>query len=145
MSKRRVKKIRGTRTCGGGSHKKRRGKGSKGGKGNAGSFSRHFVRSLKAGIRKGKQGFVRHHPLALREKRTVNVGELEEMLPELLKTGKAELREDGSVFVDADALRIDKILGGGKVQTRMVVKAKEISSTAREKIEQAGGECILLS
>ena len=49
------------------------------------------------------------------------------------------------MFVDADALRIDKILGSGKVQTRMVVRAKEISSTAREKIEQAGGECILLS
>ncbi|MCW3136548.1 MAG: 50S ribosomal protein L15 [Canidatus Methanoxibalbensis ujae] len=140
--KKRVKKIRGTRTCGGGSHKKRRGKGSRGGRGNAGTFSRHFIRSLKAGIRKGKHGFVRHHPLATGELRTLNVGEIEEMLDDLIAAGVAEMRDDGSVFVDADALGVDKILGSGRVSTKIVVKAAKISKTAQEKIESAGGKCI---
>ena len=52
--KKRIKRIRGTRTCGGGSAKKRRGKGSKGGSGHAGAYAHHVVWSLKRGIRKGK-------------------------------------------------------------------------------------------
>jgi len=139
--KKRVKKIRGTRTCGGGSHKKRRGKGSKGGSGNAGAYAHHFVRSLKLGMKKGKQGFGSG---SARHSKTydaiMNVGELDEKLPELIKAGKAEERGD-AVFLDATQLGIRKILGRGELRrkSKLIVRVNEISGIAKEKIEEAGG------
>jgi large subunit ribosomal protein L15 len=136
----RIKKIRGTRTCGGGRHKNRRGKGSKGGSGNAGTYKHHLVRSLKAGIKKGKHGFHphTHSNRSHSEKITLNVGELEEMLEELIATGKAEQREDG-FYIDVEKIGVDKILGGGKVTRKLNLRVKNISSAAKEKIERAGG------
>ena len=87
--KKRIKRIRGTRTCGGGSHKKRRGKGNKGGSGHAGAYSHHVVWSLKRGITKGHNAS-RPYQYDSSDDTTMNVGELEEMLEELLKAGKAE-------------------------------------------------------
>ncbi len=138
--KKRVKRIRGTRTCGGGSHKKRRGKGSKGGSGNAGAYGHHFVRSLKMGIRKGKN----KSQLPLRNRsaeKTVNIGELEAMLEKLIEGGKAVEKADGSgIYLDASGLGIEKILGKGKVTRKLTLRANEISRAAKEKIERAGGE-----
>ncbi|RJS69775.1 50S ribosomal protein L15 [Methanophagales archaeon] len=137
--KKRIKKIRGTRTCGGGSHKKRRGKGSKGGSGNAGAYGHHFVWSLKKGIRKGKNKS--QLPLRNRIEKTVNVGELEEMLAGLIEEGKAEEKTDGSgIYLDTAQLGIEKILGKGEVTRKLTLKANKISRTAKEKIERAGGE-----
>jgi len=135
--KKRVKKIRGTRTCGGGSHKKRRGKGSKGGSGNAGAYAHHFVRSLKQGMKKGKQG---RHSNSKTYDAIMNVGELAEKLEELIKTGKAEERGD-AVFLDATQLGIRKILGRGELRgkPKLIVRVNEISGIAKEKIEEAGG------
>jgi large subunit ribosomal protein L15 len=138
--KKRIKRIRGTRTCGGGSHKKRRGKGSKGGSGNAGAYEHHFVRSLKMGIRKGKHKSQLPRKNRSAEK-TVNVGELEAMLEELIEEGKAEEKADGSgIYLDATQLGIEKILGKGKVTRKLTLRANKISRAAKEKIERAGGE-----
>lgn len=131
------KKIRGTRTCGGGAHKKRRGKGSKGGKGNAGAYEHHFVRSLKKGIKKGARGrgfhsILSHTPI------TINVGELDEILEELIAKGEAEERDD-IVYVDVRNMGIEKILGRGRVTKKLNVSVEEISGNAKEKIERAGG------
>ncbi|MCW3135290.1 MAG: uL15 family ribosomal protein [Methanophagales archaeon] len=138
--KKRIKRIRGTRTCGGGSHKKRRGKGSKGGSGNAGAYGHHFVWSLKKGIRKGKNKL--QLPLRTRSaEKTVNIGELEAMLGELIEKGKAEEKADGTgVYLDATQLGIQKILGKGRVTKKLILKANKISRVAKEKIESAGGE-----
>jgi len=145
--KKRVKKIRGTRTCGGGSHKKRRGKGSKGGSGNAGAYAHHFVRSLKQGMKKGKQGSgsgsssgSTRHSNSKTYDAIMNVGELAEKLEELIKTGKAEERGD-AVFLDATQLGIRKILGRGELRgkPKLIVRVNEISGIAKEKIEEAGG------
>ena len=63
MPKKKVKKYRGSRTCGGGSHKKRRGAGHRGGRGNAGAFKHKYLRTIKlvkAGLYQiGKRGFTR--------------------------------------------------------------------------------------
>jgi large subunit ribosomal protein L15 len=135
--KRKIKRIRGTRTCGGGSHKKRRGKGSKGGVGNAGAYDVHVVRSLKMGIVKGKRGSAQH-PRGRREDTVMNIGELEERLEELLEQGKAEPKGD-SIYLDAQELGVEKLLGKGTVTKKLILKANKISKTAREKIEQVGG------
>ncbi len=69
MPKKKVKKIRGSRTCGGGSHKKRRGAGHRGGRGNAGVHKHKyikFVKLAKEGLYEfGKRGFTR--PFSVRK------------------------------------------------------------------------------
>ena len=45
--KKKVKKIRGSRTCGEGSHKKRRGAGNKGGRGMAGGHKHKWTWIIK--------------------------------------------------------------------------------------------------
>jgi large subunit ribosomal protein L15 len=142
--KKRIKRIRGTRTCGGGSHKKRRGKGSKGGVGNAGAYDVHVVRSLKMGIRKGKHKS--QLPLQNRTAKhfdqtflkSLNVGELEEQLEELLAQGKAK-EEGDAIHLDLHELGVQKLLGKGKVTKKLMLKADKVSKTAEEKIERVGG------
>ena len=138
--KKRIKRIRGTRTCGGGSHKKRRGKGSKGGSGHAGAYSHHVVWSLKRGIIKGHNAS-RPYQYGSSDDTTMNVGELEEMLGELLTAGKAEEKGDG-IYLDVRELGVQKILGKGNVTRKLMLKAEKISKTAQEKIERLGGSVV---
>ncbi|RLI74836.1 50S ribosomal protein L15 [Archaeoglobales archaeon] len=89
--KKKVKKIRGTRTCGGGSHKKRRGKGSRGGAGNAGVTKHHYLRTIKlikAGLYQiGKYGFTR--PKIVRKDYRI-AREVRDTLKELKREGKID-------------------------------------------------------
>ncbi|RLI80232.1 50S ribosomal protein L15 [Archaeoglobales archaeon] len=91
MMKKKVKKFRGSRTCGGGSHKKRRGKGSRGGAGNAGVTKHHYLRTIKlvkAGLYQiGKYGFTR--PKVVRKDYRI-AREVRETLRELKKEGKLD-------------------------------------------------------
>ncbi|MBE0516921.1 MAG: 50S ribosomal protein L15 [Methanophagales archaeon] len=135
--KKRIKRIRGTRTCGGGSHKKRRGKGSRGGVGNAGAYDVHVVRSLKRGIVKGKRSSVPQQQ-GRSDDKAVNVGEVEEQLEELLAQGKAK-EEGDAIHLDLHELGIQKLLGKGKVTKKLMLKADKVSKTAEEKIERVGG------
>lgn len=135
--KKRIKRIRGTRTCGGGSHKKRRGKGSRGGVGNAGAYDVHVVRSLKRGIVKGRHGSDQHKRSRGSEK-AMNIGDLEEQLEGLLAQGKAK-EEGDAIHLDLHELGIQKLLGKGEVTKKLMLKAGKVSRTAKEKIERVGG------
>jgi|Deesub1362A_J573_1020465.scaffolds.fasta_scaffold00258_39 large subunit ribosomal protein L15 len=138
MPKKRVKKIRGSKTCGGGGKKKRRGKGSRGGVGRAGSHKHHYIREILMGRRFGKKGFSR--PLVVVESfREINVGELEENLEELIKAGYAS-REGDAVTVNLTSAGFDKLLGKGKVTSPINVKVGYATSRAITKIEEAGGK-----
>src|SRR3989338_4961919 len=89
--RKKVTKYRGSVTHGGGSRKKRRGAGSRGGRGNAGTGKR--AGQKKAGMRYhlGRHGFVRH-PLA-EQYEVLNVGDL--TLPKVQKWGT----KDGDTYV----------------------------------------------
>ncbi len=140
MAKQKTKKFRGSRTCGGGTHKNRRGGGSRGGRGNAGICKHHFVRALKLGMRFGKHGFKR--PLVTVEDKTiVNVGELDEAIEQLAAEGFAE-KKGNAFHIDLANIGIEKVLGSGKVTKPLFIKASEFSSSARTKIEDAKGKVI---
>ncbi|MHC1566536.1 MAG: uL15m family ribosomal protein [Candidatus Syntropharchaeia archaeon] len=141
MPKKRVKKIRGTRTCGGGTHKNRRGGGSRGGRGNAGVYKHHIVRSLKRGIVQGKHGFKRPSEV-IEEKKVINVGEIDEKAENLLSSGLAKMMDDG-IYIDAFDLGFDKVLGRGAVTKKLIIRAPEFSENAKMKIEEKGGMVIL--
>jgi large subunit ribosomal protein L15 len=139
--KKKVKKIRGSRTCGGGSHKKRRGAGNKGGRGMAGGHKHKWTWIIKyMPDYFGKYGFKRH-PSLVKQLETINVGELEEIV--LKNPDKFEKEEDKFV-VDVIELGYEKVLGKGKVTIPMIVKAVEVSEKAKEKIEAVGGEVVEL-
>jgi large subunit ribosomal protein L15 len=140
MVKERRKKFRGSRTHGGGSHKKSRGGGSRGGRGDAGKCKHHYIRSILEGTTFGKTGFKRPQKV-VKGKRTINVGDLDLIAPELVASGMAMEKERG-IYIDLSKLGIDKLLGGGKVTKKLFVAASEFSETAKAKLEAASGGII---
>ncbi|WP_338098479.1 uL15m family ribosomal protein [Methanolapillus ohkumae] len=140
----RTKKFRGSRTCGGGTHKNRRGAGNRGGRGHAGGNAHHFIRAMREGYRPGYmyKGFTRpkvvDQPVFI-----VNVGELDELVDFLYEMEADYIGfEDDTFVVDLYSIGINKVLGSGRVTKKMIVKAESFSESAREKIEAAGGECV---
>ncbi|MBN2109691.1 MAG: 50S ribosomal protein L15 [Methanosarcinaceae archaeon] len=140
MKKGNTKKFRGSRTCGGGTSKNRRGAGNRGGRGKAGGSKHHATRAMQLGYEIGYQkGFSR--PLkTIRDTSIVNVGELDELADQLVEDGFAELRDE-VYHIDLNGLDIEKVLGTGRVSKKLAVSACEFSATARSKIEDAGGSC----
>ena len=140
MAKQKTKKFRGSRTCGGGTHKNRRGGGSRGGRGNAGTCKHHFVRSMQRGLSFGRHGFKRP-PFIVADKTIVNVGELDEAVEQLVADGLAE-KKGGAIHIDLASIGIEKVLGNGKVTKPLFITAHEFSSVAKQKIESAKGQAI---
>ncbi len=131
------KRGRGSRTHGGGSQKKRRGAGNRGGRGAAGR-KKHEAREHPP---LGKHGFKRPQKV-VEETETVNVGDLDRGVHDLVEDGVAEESGDG-FEVDVNELDVDKVLGGGQVRNTLTVYADDFSDSAREKIEEAGGEVVV--
>jgi large subunit ribosomal protein L15 len=135
--RKKARKFRGSRTHGRGCAKRGRGSGEKGGKGMAGGHKHkwsYILRYMPDYF--GKHGFVR--PTKPPKKETMNVGELDERLDELLRRGIAT-REGDKVVVDLSKLGIQRLLGGGRVRHPIVVKGAEVVPSAKEKLEKAGG------
>lgn len=140
MSKQKTKKFRGSRTCGGGTHKNRRGGGSRGGRGNAGTCKHHFVRAMQRGLSFGKHGFKRPSSI-VKDRTIVNIGEIDEAIEQLVADGFAEKK--GSAFhIDIANIGIEKVLGNGKVTRPLFITAQGFSSVAKQKIEDAKGQAI---
>lgn len=140
MPKTKTRKFRGSRTCGGGTHKNRRGAGSRGGRGNAGVFKHHVVRTMKRGQRQGKYGFKRP-PAVIENINTINVGNLDHISDHLVAEGLAEQKKN-AIHIDLAAIGFDKLLGGGKVTKKLIVKADDFSERAKMKLEDAGGKLV---
>jgi large subunit ribosomal protein L15 len=133
-------KYRGSRTCGGGTHKNRRNGGSRGGRGFAGGCKHHFVRYYLQGRTYGKDGFS-HDQRS--DPATIDVGALEIIADGLLARGLAKL--DGDVItLDAAAIGVEKVLGSGRVTRKMKVSAGAFSEGAKKKLEASGGQAILV-
>lgn len=138
MSKK--KKYRGSKTHGGGSKKKRRGAGSRGGRGNIGEKE---GAGKGKGRPKGERGFKRPES-AKKEVKTINLKELDLKIEELAGSDAVNT-ENEPIEVSLPKLGYDKLLGGGKVSRPIKVKAENFSSGAKEKLEEAGGEVVELS
>ncbi|BDC35398.1 MAG: 50S ribosomal protein L15 [Candidatus Methanoliparum thermophilum] len=144
MSKNKTSKYRGSRTCGCGNSKRGRGAGNRGGHGNAGSFKHHKVRAKKMGLTFGKYGFKRP-PSQVSQEKTINVGDLDYLIPQLLSKGL--IKDEGDyLHIDLSTISVDKILGSGQLkysEKKLRVIAKNFSERAVEKIKKLGGEVIL--
>ncbi|MCQ8898525.1 MAG: 50S ribosomal protein L15 [Hadesarchaea archaeon] len=138
MVVRRRKKARkyDGRTHGRGCAKRGRGSGEKGGKGWSGGHKQKWSYILRYfPDHFGKHGFVaRERP----EPRTINVGEIDERIEELLERGLAE-RKGERIAVDVSRLGAEKVLGGGRVEHALELRAPLVTEAARSKVEAAGG------
>jgi len=131
-------KGRGMGTHGTGARKNKRKSGHKGGKGMAGSGKR--ADHKKTRITKiygheyfGKKGITSKGTKKDKRKR-INLQEIETNLE---KYGK---EKNKGYEID---LKNYKILGNGEVKHKLIIKAKEASKSAIEKVKKAGGEIIL--
>ena len=132
--RKKVVKYRRSKTHGGGAMKKRRGAGNRGGRGMAGSGKR--ADQKKPSIIKefgnsyfGKHGFKRP-PSAVKKIKTINIGQIEEVFP-------------GKKDIDLGKEGYSKLLGGGKINSKIKIKVDSASSKAIEKIKEKGGDVIL--
>jgi large subunit ribosomal protein L15 len=131
-------KYRGSRTCGGGTHKNRRGAGNRGGRGRAGINAHHFVKWYKemGGPVFGKNGFSNSSQITVT---VIDVGIIDQIIPSLLAQGIAKNEGDVIVINTAD-MGIEKVLGSGKVTKKMNISAQAFSESAKVKIEKMGGK-----
>lgn len=133
---RKIRKKRGSRSCGGGSHKKRRGAGHRGGSGMAGTHKGKWTWVIKYDPEHfGRRGF-KVPKDAKKRLRTINVGELE---------GLVHGKKGKKITLDLTSLKYDKVLGKGKVSMPLEVKAYGFTKNAVKKIESAGGKAVSLS
>ena len=137
---RKTRWMRGSRTHGYGAHDRHRGRGS-----------RHYRR---AGRHKhlwtyvvkyepdyfGKHGFKSPRSKFLKIK-TINVGQLDELVEALEAKGALEHRE-GLPYVDLEALGYAKLLGRGSLTRPVLVRVKEFTEAAERKVLEAGGRII---
>jgi large subunit ribosomal protein L15 len=138
------RRQRGSRTHGGGSHKKGRGAGNRGGRGRAGRKKHERGNYPK----RGKHGFKRPQKTD-REVETINLRKLDEDAILFAEEGLAE-ETDGGYTLDArdvveDGHEVDavKVLGGGQVHNSLTVTADAFSDSAAAALEAAGGEAVL--
>ncbi|MEM0340874.1 MAG: uL15 family ribosomal protein [Acidilobaceae archaeon] len=144
--RKKVRKLRGrSRTMGWGSVGQHRKSGSRGGTGAAGLGKHKWTWTIKyAPDWYGKRGFVRRRMLVGFEKRTINVGEVQDILESMIARGEVAV-ENGLYVINLSDMGVHKLLGEGKIKFPVKIIVAEASESAIEKIKSAGGEVVLLA
>lgn len=137
---RKSRKQRGSRYCGWGQVGQHRKGGMRGGKGRAGGRKHFWIRTVK--YEPGRYRKIGFKPPSSLEPgpETVNVGELEDLAFKTL--GPGSLKKGGELSLDLEALGYGKLLGRGAVSLPFNVIVSDYTSSAREKIEAAGGKIV---
>ncbi len=129
-------RARASHTHGWGSMKKHRGSGHRGGAGNAGSGKR--ADSNKPSIWHtdyfGRKGFSTRN----KEVRAVNIDYVDQHLTQL---GAKE--ESGKYLIELDKKGYQKLLGRGRVSSKLIIKVAYASAKAIESVKKAGGEVLI--
>ncbi|MCC6029283.1 MAG: 50S ribosomal protein L15 [Candidatus Korarchaeum sp.] len=144
--RKRSRKMRGSRLHGYGLQRQHRRSGRRGGFGMAGT-KKHLWTWVTAYepdyFGRGRRGFKR--PRAVRrEIRSINLADLDKMLPDLLSSGLARELEDGRIELDLGEIGYNKLLGRGEVSKPLLVKVEKASKNAVSKLESIGGGVILV-
>ncbi|MEM4368578.1 MAG: uL15m family ribosomal protein [Candidatus Anstonellales archaeon] len=123
-------KLRGNRTHGKGNTKNKRGKGSSGGKGNAGYLETKWTWTVKYDPdRFGKHGF--NSIYAKKKMKTITLSAINTMIE------KNELKKEKDKYLfEFDG----KVLATGEVYYPVLIKAKAFSKGVKEKVEKNNGQ-----
>ncbi len=132
---RKTRKFRGSRTHGWGQVGQHRASGHKGGLGISGQLKHHFSSMLKDDPDHFGHDST-HPPHPNITKKWASVRDLDDLFA---KFGK---KEGEKKVIDLSGNGFDKLLGGGKISNAYTVKIKQSTSSAQEKVKQAGGEVL---
>ena len=136
---RKIRKLRGSRTCGWGRVGQHRKSGMRGGFGRAGRHKHKWSWVLRYEPDYfGKRGFKSPMQKIKVRLKEINVSELQDLLDRLEKTEVV----NGKPVIDLSALGYGKLLGGGRIETPVLVKVHDYTKLAAEKVKKAGGEII---
>ena len=130
-------RMRGSHTHGGGSKKKRRGAGNRGGRGLAGTGKRGDSKKPMIWHTKyfGKLGFKKKNAANIK---AINIEDLGLLINQLLDKGVVEKKGD-NYDINLKKAGYDKLLGKGKINYKLTIKARFASEKAVKKVEAAGG------
>ena len=141
--RKKVVRYRGSKTHGGGSMKKRRGAGNRGGRGLAGSGKRagHKVQQILKRFGKGylgKKGFTSKSRSRVKG---INLKNIETNLNKYMEQGFIKKEKD-IYSIELAKLGYNKLLGSGQVNNKFKIITKYFSKKAKEKVERMGGEVV---
>ena len=129
----------GSRTRGRG-HKKGRGAGLRGGRGNAGCHKTKRIMYERVGRVWGAHGFKRPQTVVMANN-AINLKVIEENATEWVDQGNAS-KKGKTVSIDLKKMGYDKLLGTGVPSQAYKITIGAASAKAVEKVEAAGGEII---
>ena len=129
----------GSRTRGRG-HKKGRGAGLRGGRGNAGCHKTKRIMYERVGRVWGAHGFKRPQTVVMANN-AINLKVIEESADEWIAQGNAS-KKGKTVSIDLKKMGYDKLLGTGVPSQAYKIIIGAASAKAVEKVEAAGGEII---
>tara|TARA_B100000941_G_scaffold2099_1_gene1366 strand:- start:97 stop:519 length:423 start_codon:yes stop_codon:yes gene_type:complete len=129
----------GSRTRGRG-HKKGRGAGLRGGRGNAGCHKTKRIMYERVGRVWGAHGFKRPQTVVMANN-AINLKDIEESATEWVDQGNAS-KKGKTVSIDLKKMGYDKLLGTGVPSQAYKITISAASAKAVEKVEAAGGEII---
>ena len=126
-----------------GSHKKWRGGGSRGGRGEAGKHKHKWSYVVKYEPQHfGKYGFKRPQDV-VKNIRIINLGDLDRMAEDLLQKNLA-VKEGNAIKINLKKIGYDKLLGSGMPNRPLVIESKYFSKSVIKKLEAAGGKAIIV-
>ncbi len=135
----RRKALKPSRTRGRG-HKKGRGAGLRGGRGNAGCHKTKRIMYERVGRVWGAHGFKRPQSV-VSANNSINLKTIEENCDSWIADGVAT-KKGKTVSVDLRGMGYDKLLGSGSTKQTYKLTISAASAKAVEKIEAAGGEIL---
>lgn len=130
-------KQRGSRVMGygriSGGHRK---SGQRGGVGKAGLTKHHWILTIKNKVFESNKGFVRHGPqFRLKEVKTINIDQINQI---------ASKAVDKISEINVIDFGYQKVLGKGRLNFGLTIKAKSFTEKAESKITEAGGKAVVL-
>ena len=137
---RKVHKYRSHTTHGGGHRKKRRGAGSRGGRGNAGTGKRAGQKKAGRICELGNSGFVPRR--TVKTCRAINLAYFTVERLEKLVADKKVVKNGDVYVVNLTELGYDKLLATGSVNVKLEINVKEFSAHAEQKVQNAGGKIV---
>ena len=131
--------MTGSRTRGRG-HKKGRGAGLRGGRGNAGCHKTKRIMYERVGRVWGAHGFKRPQSV-VSANNSINLNTIEENYESWIEQGTAT-KKGKVITVNLKEMGYDKLLGTGSTKQPYKLTISAASAKAAEKVEAAGGEIL---
>ncbi|MHA2430367.1 MAG: uL15m family ribosomal protein [Promethearchaeota archaeon] len=149
-----IRKKRGTRTCGYGRVGQHRKTGQRAGRGKTTQWKKskktYYLKQKELGFpdpdwNMGKKGFKRPQDITrIYKTNTLNIKDLDQKIDKLVLENIAT-KTGNTYIINLNDINIQKILGRGEINKKINVSVKRASKQAMEKIEAAGGKVSLLA